>query len=113
MDSTSVQVTFRTSQTLGNCLNLLWLSTIRDGRLRLRRRKTLTSEPPSRPASVKPTPRSQAHLQALRLPEPINLRFPMLVKGTHSLIYLPLRQWNHLSQPFQITISRRQSPTLS
>lgn len=74
---------------------------------------TQTLKLPSRPAFVKPMHQSQAHRQALRLPEPINLRFPILAKGTHSLLCLPLRQRNHLCLPFQITISRRQSQTLS
>ena len=112
MVSMSVQVTFRISQTLGNCLSPRWLSTIRNGRPRLRGMMTPTSEPPSKPASVKLMPRGRAHQQASRLPEPINLHFPMLAKGTHSLIYLPSRQRNHLCRPFQITISRRQRKTL-
>ena len=119
MDSMSVQATFRTSQTLGDrqtlgsCLSPRWLSTIRDGRPRLRGTMTPTSEPPSKPASAKLMPLGQAHQLASRLPEPNNLLFPTPAKGTHSLIYHPWSQRNHLCQPFQITISRRQNLTLS
>jgi hypothetical protein len=85
MVSMGAQVTFRISQTLG--LNPRWLSTIHDGRPRLRRRRTPTLKLPSRPASVKPMLRDQAHQQVSRPPEPGHHRFPMLAKGPHS--YLP------------------------